>query len=781
MEDLTRLSNALAGRYRLDRELGRGGMASVYLAHDLRHDRPVALKVLRPELAALLGAERFLNEIRITARLDHPHIVTLIDSGVSLPFLWYVLPFIRGESLRDRLRRETQLGLDEALGIVRTVAGALDYAHQRGVVHRDVKPENILLHEGEAMLADFGIALAVQEAGGERLTETGISLGTPQYMSPEQASGDPTLDGRSDIYSLGCVLYEMVGGAPPFTGPNPRAILARHSLDPPPSLQTIRPGLPAGIEPTVARALAKAPADRFSTATAFADALGSARSAPADRAPRVSVLRRWALTSVVAMVVAGLSWWASTRINGPGRLASLAILPLANLSGDSGQAYLGEGIHDGLIGELGRIGALRVISRTSTLRYRAGDKSVPEIARELDVSGIVEGSFLQAEDSVRVRFRLIRAGSPEREIWSNTYREDLRGVVSLQRRAARDIAAASRVELSAAERTYLNQARRVDRAMYQAYLRGMFYVNQFTEEGFSQGLALLHQANAADPADPLPYIGLAQAYSVLGHGPRPDVLPRAEEAARKALELAPESAEAYAVLAEAYLYADWDWPRAREAFLESLRRNPHLAQTQAHYSWYLLLEGRRDEALATMKLAVSLDPLSALLTSWLAWVRFWLGDNDGAIIDARHSLELSPDFPVGLHILGAASLAKGEIREALAAHERLAATSPSWIWSLGYTDARTGREPEAHRIAAELERKVTPMGAWGLTTIYAGLDERDEALRWLDSAIARRWSWVPWIGADTTLTALRDDPRFQARLLGLDLPGREQGAGATPD
>jgi serine/threonine-protein kinase len=227
MADTARLTTALAGRYAIERELGAGGMATVYLARDLKHDRAVALKVLRPELAAVLGGERFLNEIKISARLDHPHILTLIDSGEVDGFLYYVLPYVRGESLRERLTREKQLGLEEALGITKQVAGALDYAHRQGVVHRDIKPENILLQEGEAMLADFGIALAVKEAGGNRLTETGLSLGTPQYMSPEQATGDRQLDARGDVYSLAAVLYEMLAGEPPHSGPTAQAIIAK--------------------------------------------------------------------------------------------------------------------------------------------------------------------------------------------------------------------------------------------------------------------------------------------------------------------------------------------------------------------------------------------------------------------------------------------------------------------------------------------------------------------------------------------------------------------------
>ena len=267
------LAAALRDRYVLERELGRGGMATVYLAHDLKHDRKVALKVLHPDLAAVLGRERFLAEIRLTARLDHPHILTLIDSGESNGLLWYVVPFIRGESLRQKLQREKQLGVEEALAITKQVAGALEYAHLHGVIHRDLKPENILLHEGEAMLADFGIALAVKEAGGNRLTETGLSLGTPQYMSPEQATGDRQLDARSDVYSLGAVLYEMLAGEPPHTGATVQAVIAKLMTERPTRLKTVRDTVPEGVDAAVARALAKVPADRFSSAAAFVTAL----------------------------------------------------------------------------------------------------------------------------------------------------------------------------------------------------------------------------------------------------------------------------------------------------------------------------------------------------------------------------------------------------------------------------------------------------------------------------------------------------------------------------
>jgi len=318
MTEQTRLEAAVGDRYRVERELGRGGMATVYLAEDLKHQRQVALKVLRPELAALLGPERFLNEIRITAGLDHPHIVTLLDSGASDGLLWYVLPYIRGESLRVRLTREKQLGVADALTIARQIASALDFAHQRGVIHRDVKPENILLHEGEAMLADFGIALAVKEAGGNRLTETGLSLGTPQYMSPEQATGERALDARSDVYSLGAVLYEMLAGEPPVTGSTAQAMIAKLMTERPTRLRVVRDTVPEGVDAAVAKALAKVPADRFASAGEFARVLVLS-GAPSSRHVRAG--RRWITFAVVGVVALGigLAAWIGVR----GRPAAL--------------------------------------------------------------------------------------------------------------------------------------------------------------------------------------------------------------------------------------------------------------------------------------------------------------------------------------------------------------------------------------------------------------------------------------------------------------------------
>jgi hypothetical protein len=332
-----RLSAALTGRYRIERELGAGGMATVYLAHDLRHSRNVALKVLRPELAAVIGAERFLNEIKTTANLQHPHILPLHDSGEVDGTVWYVMPLVEGESLRDRLNRETQLPIDDALTIAREVASALDYAHRHGVVHRDIKPENILLHDGRAVVADFGIALAVSKTeGSTRLTETGMSLGTPFYMSPEQALGEKTVDARTDVYALGAVLYEMLVGEPPFTGPSAQAVLAKVMSAPAPSAATLRSTIPSGVDAAIARALAKLPADRFRSAADFAAALQSGtttgfsvstvRGRPAPLAARgVTTFLPWLVAAAAIVVAAGL--WMRGGSSSDARVTA-AVIPL---------------------------------------------------------------------------------------------------------------------------------------------------------------------------------------------------------------------------------------------------------------------------------------------------------------------------------------------------------------------------------------------------------------------------------------------------------------------
>ena len=374
------LADALRDRYLIERELGRGGMATVYLAEDLKHHREVAVKVLRAELAAALGPERFLREIEISARLHHPHILPLYDSGEAEGFLFYVMPFVKGQSLRDRLTREKQLPLDDALQIAREVADALSFAHGAGVVHRDIKPENILLESGHAVVADFGIAKAISAAGGEKLTETGIAVGTPAYMSPEQAFGEEHLDGRSDIYALGCVLYEMLGGDPPFTGSSAQAILARKVVDQIPSLRTVRETVPFTVERAVRKALARLPADRFATATQFADALGE------TAAPESSVAN-------------GTS---------PNLLTSIAVLPFVFLSDVDNTRALSLGFADALITIFGNLEDVVVAPTSAILNYAAGTEPA-QVCRDLGVRHTLQGTVQQLGSHWRVSIQLFDA------------------------------------------------------------------------------------------------------------------------------------------------------------------------------------------------------------------------------------------------------------------------------------------------------------------------------------------------------------------------------------
>jgi eukaryotic-like serine/threonine-protein kinase len=373
------LADALRERYVLERELGRGGMATVYLAHDLRHDRSVALKVLRPELAATLGPERFLHEIRIAAGLQHPHILPVFDSGDAAGQLWYTMPYVEGETLRQRLVREKQLPLDDARRISLQVLSALEYAHGHGVIHRDIKPENILLEDDQAVVADLGIARAMSAVGEDRLTETGLSLGTPAYMSPEQACAEPNLDRRTDLYSLGCVLYEMLVGEPPYTGPTPQAIVARRLTEPPPRLRTTR-DVPESLEQAIHRALARNAADRFATARDFARAITQDETTAPGRAashlPAPTPWRRAPRALVGALLLAlalGLAWFAYRRATPavpPGSASRIAVLPFA-VRGSGSFSYLAEGMVDLLSRDLDGAGDLRTVDAGTILTAAA--------------------------------------------------------------------------------------------------------------------------------------------------------------------------------------------------------------------------------------------------------------------------------------------------------------------------------------------------------------------------------------------------------------------------
>src|SRR3989449_459555 len=553
-----RLRIALADRYALERELGRGGMAVVFLARDPRHDRAVAIKVLRHEIAAALGADRFLREIQIAAKLHHPRVRPLYDSGAAGDLLYYVMPYVEGESLRQRLDREKQLPLQDALAIARQVAGALAYAHSHDVVHRDIKPENILLEHGEAVVADFGIARAISAAGGDTLTQTGIAIGTPLYMSPEQAAGGEGLDGRSDQYSLACVLYEMLAGHAPFLGGTAQEILARHTIDPVPSLRTVRATVSGAVEQALGRALAKSPADRYATALQFAEALGG--PALAGAAPGAGGSRRLRAVLGVGLTLAALGvglavarpWRHAppAAVSARAYAASVAVLPFETIGGGPQDEYFSDGMTDEIITQLAQIRDLKVISRTSVVALKGTHLTLSQIADTLGVDHVLEGSARRAGGRVRVNAQLI-AAKTDAHLWAKTYERDLKDVFRVQEEVAADV---SRALLASVQglRPVGAGSRTAQPAAYDAYLRGTYWRQQRTRDGLLRAMQAFEAALAIDSAYAPAYAGLSSALSLFvlyqySGGPEPvSALARAIVLADRAIALDSSLAEGFA-------------------------------------------------------------------------------------------------------------------------------------------------------------------------------------------------------------------------------------------
>ena len=621
------LRDALRDRYTLVRELGRGGMATVWLADDLRHDRQVALKLLHSELASSLGADRFLREIRIAARLQHPHILTVLDSGAAAgpkggpELLWYTMPYVEGETLRSRLAREGQLPLADALRIARDVAEALEHAHAHGVIHRDIKPENILLSPGHALVADFGIAAALQSPTDDtRLTETGVVLGTPHYMSPEQAAGERALDRRTDVYSLGCVLYEMLAGEPPFTGPTQQAILAKRLSAPTPRVGTVRE-VPPQVDEAVTRALARAPADRYGTTAELAAALDApATTGRASRARwRSRALVAGGLVATLVGAAVALGGRTTQRHDDAGP-ASAAVLPFVDLSPSRDQEYFSDGLTDELITSLSKIEGLRVAGRTSSFQFKGRNPDVRDVGRRLGVGAVLEGSVRRAGDRLRVNAQLVSAHDGY-QLWSESYDRNPEDVFAVQEEIARAIVAALRVRLGAATDSALGARPTEDLDAYDLYLKGRFAWNQRTGTSLQQAASWFGQAVARDSGFTRAWAGLADSYLLLPAytGERQEeAWARARDAARRALAADPALADAHTSMAYGTMLYEWDWAGAEASFRRAIAANPNYPTAHHWYADFLAGRGRLDEALEQMEEARRLEPLSLIINAELA-------------------------------------------------------------------------------------------------------------------------------------------------------------------
>ena len=739
------LQAALGATHSVERELGGGGMSYVFLATERRFGRIVVVKVLPPDVAGSLSAERFEREIQVAARLQHPLIVPLLTAGEANGLLYYTMPYVQGETLRERLVREGRLSVADVLDIARDVADALACAHRDGVVHRDIKPENIFLSAGHALVGDFGIAKAISastsHAAGTNvgLTQVGMSLGTPAYMSPEQGAGESEFDGRTDIYSLGCVLYEMLAGKQPFTGPTAAAVIAKRFIETPPRLREIDGTIPLELETVVTRSMAREPIDRYVSAETMLTALaavGTAHTSPRDDTP------------------------------------SVAVLPFTNLSGNADDEYFSDGMTEEVINALSHLPDIRVAARTSCFAFKGQCADLRTIAMQLNVKTILEGSVRRAADRVRISVQLISA-TDGLHLWSERYDGDLADVFALQDRIAQAIADALPQRLgtkasdaSAKEaRPMVRERAPVDPAAYDVFLRGRFL---FEQHSGLDALACFERAAELDPT-------FALARTWIAHG---NVLsanlallsplvayPRARAAADHALSLQPDLPDA--LLARAFVAAwfDWDRDRAEAMAREVLAIAPGMTYAHELLGWTLSVAGRVTEGIASMARAYELDPLSDFMLYNFALDLILVGESERALEELRRGIARSPRNASTSQLIGFALFATGRLPEALEVLERTRAMSrPPQLAALhSCVLAVMDRGEEARGLLVEIEERAARGAgvAVEIACAHHSLGDDAAAYDWLERGFGTREVWMTWIHLDPRLRRLRGEARFE--------------------
>ena len=776
MDTRARLEAALADRYRVDREVGSGGMAVVYLAEDLKHHRRVAIKVLRPELSAAMGPERFLREIEIAARLNHPNILALHDSGEADGVLYFVMPFVEGESLRDRLDREGQLSLDDAVQITCEVGSALGYAHEQGLVHRDIKPENILFQAGHALVCDFGIAKAASEARG-RLTETGLAVGTLTYMSPEQAVGEEEIDGRTDLYALGCVLHQMLSGEVPFVGPTPQAVLSKKLMGTATDLSTVRPDIPPTVRKVISRVLATAREDRFDTAEALSSALVYAATelAVVEDARRRSRSRIWRTAAMLAGVVAFSvgGWWLSAVVGGP-PIRRIALLPLTNTQRDTAQDFFVQGVHEDLVKELTYAG-IRVINSNSVRGYAGTDMRIRDIAAELNVDGVIVSSATLEGDRIEVELSLVD-GISEESRWIERFQADVTNIVSLYHDVTRAIATEIETELSGEALARLAEAPPVDPQVFEALLQARFQWQKLTEEGINNALDYYALALSRDSTSVEAWIGTARVWGARaqqGLVSGEEALRQGAAAMARAAALDPSASQDPADLAGRRTWLEWNWDGGEAAFLRAIEKDPTDSVNRAYYSQLLFYLGRIDEALEQVELAAELDPFNSLVQGLHAQDLIFLHRYEDAEAVLVRALEREPGAPYPLATLRTTYHLMERHEEAIQAWRE----SYSSLGDAGALDALNrgyaeSGYPTALEFVAELfiERLATEDAApWQIGTLYTRAGRAEEALHYLELAYEEHDPNMPSLSVDPIFDFLEEEPRFLTMLSGLGL------------
>ncbi len=823
--------------FRIVAKMGEGGMGVVYRAEDVKLHRLVALKVLPPDLVG--NAERrlrFLREARAAAAVSHPNIATIYEVGEADGVVFIAMECIEGQTLRERIGGRP-MAMKEALRIAVEIAEGLAQAHQAQVIHRDLKPDNVIVAaNGHAKILDFGLAKLLEvrgEGGGaeaeldrlrtisDEMTREGRVFGTVAYMSPEQARGEP-VDARSDLFSLGITLYEMATGKAPFQGKTSldtlSAIIQKEVVPP----AVANPAVPPELERIINKCLRKDPQERYQHSDEIVVDLRELKRVTdsgvqavrqpdggRDARPPVRVAARivGAVAAVGAVTLAvllalnagglrgRLTAWLSGREDGaagrsgtstPARFDSLAVLPLANLSGDPGQEYFADGMTEALITGLAQIREIKVISRTSVMHFKGTSKPLPEIAKELNVAAIVEGSVLRSGERVRITAQLVD-GMADRHLWAKSYERDLRDVLTLQAEVAGAIASEIRATLTPQQRARLATARPLSPEAYDAYLKGRYYWNLRTAEGVRRGREYFEKSIALDPGFAPAYSGLADSYHVFGSSadiPPREIFAKARAAAEKAILLDESLAEGHTSLAG--LLDDFGYHRteAEREYQRAVELNPNYATAHHWYALDLAQQGRFDEALAAIERARALDPLSLILNANIGRILYQARRYDAAIEQCRKTLELDPNFGPAHFFLGWAYTQKGALEEALQ-ELRLGAsligTSNMGLGDIGHVLALAGHRAEATRVLKDLlERsKHTYVSARDIAIIYVGLGNRAEAIRWLDKAY-EDGEGMKELMVEPRFDPLRSDPRFQDLMRRIGRLPDEQGLPLPP-
>jgi serine/threonine-protein kinase len=782
--------------FRITEKLGAGGMGVVYKAFDTRLDRPVALKFLPDHLTRDSQAlERFRREARAASALNHPGICTIYDIGEQDGRAFIAMEFIDGETLRNRIYGKA-LALEHTLKLGIQIAEALDAAHAEGIIHRDIKPANIFVTKrGQSKVLDFGLAKLVPkgivvtgddpDAGvADSSSIAGIISGTPAYMSPEQVRGD-TLDPRTDIFSLGLILYEMATGRQAFAASTPgmiiEAVLTRSPIPP----RTINPEIPMRLEEIINKALHKNREERYQHAADIRDDLqrlernsDSLLASKTAREQTLSALEPAATPSPTT----GTHSASQTGSLRPKRVSkkaidSLAVLPFENLSRDPEHEYLSDGITGSLINVLAGVPKLRVMAQSTVFRYRGRLMDPQAVGSELNVSAVLTGRIMQGGGSLRIGTELVDVATGS-QLWGAQYNRASGDIFAIQDEISQEISEKLRLKLTRADKKRLTKRQTDDPEAYRLYLKGRHHWNRWTEDGFYKAIEYFKEATERDPTYALAHSGIADSYVLLGWNsylPPQDAFPKAKTAAMGALRLDPDLGEARAPLAAVLWLHDWEWPEANAEFERSIALNPAYPTSNHWHAEYLMTIGQHEEAIRRMKKSQELDPLSLIIGDGIGWAYYMARRFDQSIEQLRRTVELDPHYPVTYWVLGLALRSIGRLEEAIVEAQKsvaLSGGSPIMRAALAQTLAMASEHARAHHLLDDLmelsrQRYVSP---YFLSGIYLGLGQHDNAMEYLEKAHQERSHWLLYLHIDPSMDGLRSNPRFQELLLGIGLP-----------